>query len=477
MKNNLLSYKPNLDAVNKLGYFFAVLIVFISLGLNFVFIQIIIKKEKRTIALLKALGYKKKEIISLFCVFTLLINIPAILLGFPLGYLIIKITLLSMKSSFFLPLNVLSVSPISICCLLLITLLIGVISSVLASSQISKIDPCDIYAKNEEFGREPVKFLNIFKGNAFNKISLTSMFRNLGRQIVGALCISACILFMFVSIEGYVSNSKVRAGGYGDRFAYDFVIRSIDGGDYEDIKNNIDSIEIIEPYIFIDGTTNVGDKRIVAMKENNVLTTLHDKQNNVLLPGNGIIIDQFTANKNNLKVGDFISVFNNEVQITGIAIEYINAISYIGFETAAQLGFSEINGAMVKLKDGSSSKEFTKEIFDLNNSIYVVKMSDQQAYLYLRYTPISFALVALGALSFLIGAVLVINTAFMDFLELEGKYATLRAIGAPMKIIIKISLFENLFRSIFLWITCTLVYGFYYIRKKLKYKDNFIIYC
>ena len=57
MKSSLLSYKPNLESVKKLGYFFAILIVLITLGLDFVFIQIVVKKEKRSIGLLKALEY------------------------------------------------------------------------------------------------------------------------------------------------------------------------------------------------------------------------------------------------------------------------------------------------------------------------------------------------------------------------------------------------------------------------------------
>ncbi|MCQ2776522.1 MAG: FtsX-like permease family protein [Bacilli bacterium] len=448
MKNSLLSYKSNLGSVEKLGYFFAILIVLITLGLNFVFIQIIVKKEKRTIGLLKALGYKKKNIVRLFSIFTLLINIPAIIVGFPLGYLVLKITLLKMEASFFMPLGAISISPISVICLLVITLSIGFISSLMATSQISKVEPCDIYAKNEEIGREPIKLFKCFKGNKFTKISITSMMRSLGRQIVGSLCISACILFMFVSIEGYASNSKVRAGGYGDRFTYDFVIRSINDTSYQDIKDNIKSIDVIEPYIFIDGETNFGSKKIAAIKDGNTLTTLRDSKNKVLLPGNGVIIDQFTAKANNLKEGDSILIFSQEFKISGVSIQYINAVTYISFDTAAQLGFNTINGAMVKLKSGASTKQFTKDVNNLNNEIYVVKMADQQAYLGERYTPIAVALIFLGTLSFLIGCILIINTAFMDFLELKAKYATLRAMGTPIKKIMQISLFENILRCV-----------------------------
>ena len=446
MKSSLLSYKPNLESVKKLGYFFAILIVLITLGLDF--IQIVVKKEKRSIGLLKALGYKKKNIVNLFCVFTLLINIPAILLGVPLGYLVLKITLLSMESSFFLPLKFVAISPISVLLLVAITLLNGIISSAFASSQISKIEPCDVYAKNEEIGREPIKLLKRFKGSKFTKISLTAMLRSIGRQVVGSLCISACILFMFVSVEGYASNDKVRAGGYGDRFTYDFVIRSIDDSDYQNIKDNIEQIDSIEPYIFINAQTNFGDKKIAAIQDGNVMTTLWDSGNNVLSPGDGVIIDQFTANRNNLKVGDSILIFGQEFTISGVAIEYINAVSYISFDTASQLGFNTINGAMVKLKSGASNKQFTKDINELDSSIYVVKMADQQAYLGDRYTPIAVALIMLGALSFAVGIILIINTAFMDYLELKTKYATLRAMGTPMRKIMQISVFENISRTV-----------------------------
>ncbi|MBQ0125593.1 MAG: ABC transporter permease, partial [Clostridiales bacterium] len=198
----LTSLRDDLGTISVLCSFIPCVIWLISLGFSFIFIKIIIENQRKTIGLLRALGYTAKKVVLIFVLYTVMINVIAALLGLPLGYGLLKLGLGAISSAEGIPEYKITLLWGTTALMTGVVFVIGIAASLFSSGAISKIDPSAAYGGSEAAPYEPPKFIANAKTDAFFKISLVSVFRNYKRQIIGALCISACVIPMCIGFEG-----------------------------------------------------------------------------------------------------------------------------------------------------------------------------------------------------------------------------------------------------------------------------------
>lgn len=446
--SSIISINDDIATIKVLCVFIPGVVLLISLGFSFVFLKIIIEDHKKTIALLKSLGYSTSKIIGVFILFTVLINLVGLIIGLPSGYLLLRLCVgLVTGANGILQIS-LSFSYLLTIGLITIVFAIGALASLFTAKSISKIDPSNVLSTFENEYIDPPKALQKINCNPFVKISLTGIFRKYKRLIVGFLCMTACIITMCVGFEGNLTIAHPINAVYGERFKYDLMVRDIDESDYLDFQTNISNISVIEPTCFFE--TNVGDKKVnvSSIVEKSELITLKNGNGEILYPNDGVIIDEMYAQINNVEVGQNIVIGEHELEVTGIAREIAVTYFYVSQETAEDVFSASINCILIKADDISKIENIKKQIIDINPMAYLTELTSQKENMDSRCKAMRTIMLIFSVLAFLIGSLFVFNMTIIDFNEKKNQYGTLRALGASINKLTTVSLIENLTRLI-----------------------------
>ncbi|MBQ0099182.1 MAG: ABC transporter permease, partial [Firmicutes bacterium] len=306
--------------------------------------------------------------------------------------------------------------------------------------------PSKGYGGVSDSDTEPPEILKKVRANAFLKISLGAIFRKTKRQIIGALCITACIISICVGLEGVFTIGYPIDAVYGGRYHYDLTVRNLDEDSYFEIESSVTGIKRIEPFIYFSSHLNGERVRVSTIPSNAELTTLYNASNERLLPNDGIIIGEMRAKINGFKIGDTVNLDGVQLSITGIAREILYNVLYVSEDTALKMGHSVVNGAMITLKEGVDVKDVEERISQISSTAYFTLFSLQKENIKNGFVAMRTVMAIFAVIAFLIGSLLIINLTLIDFNESKRKFATLRALGTPVKRINEISSIQNLFR-------------------------------
>ena len=438
--------KSTVSTINVLCSFMPGIIGLIGLGFSFIFIKIIIENQRKMIGLLRALGFSKARVVSLFVFYTVVINIAALVAGIPIGYLLLSECIKVVAAAQGMTETVLSISFGNTAAMLFVIFAIGILASVLSSKTISSVDPSEAYGGVIQSQPEPPEFISRIKTDAFLTISIVSVFRAYKRQIIGAFCIAACIVSMCVGFGGVYSIGYPIDAVYGGRYRYDLAIRYLSGNDYERITEEVTGIERIEPVTLFTAEMLGGNKKFSTVTDGSEMIVLTDAKGNRIYPDEGVIIDEMCAKINGIKTGDTVLADGHELRVDGIAREILYTIMYIKPETAVRLGHTETNGVFIRLLPESDIKDIKKQISEIEPNAYFVDFATQKEQIANGFVPMRVVMFLFSVLAFLIGSILIFNMTVIDFNEKKVKYATLRALGTPVKRFGTVSAMENLSR-------------------------------
>lgn len=443
------SIRDDLHTISVLCSFIPGVIWLISLGFNFIFIRIIIENQKKMIGILRALGFSIHKVVLIFIVYTVMINLPALLFGVFIGKQMLQLCLGLVAAAEGIIKICIILSPGITSAMLLMIFVIGVAAAIMSVGAIAAIDPCEAYGGMEnQTSFEPPKYISEMKTDAFFKISVVSIFRNYKRQIIGALCITACIISMCVGFEGVLTIGHPIDAVYGERFSYDLMVRGIGRNDIEQIKDHVSGIKIAEACTAFSAELLGEDVRVSTLTENDVLTRLMDADGNCILPGDGIVIDEMRAKINGIAVGDSVTLNNHLLPVTGIAREILYPVMYISPKTAENMGYSEQNCMLLRLEENATPQDVERQIAAIRKDAYFVKFDSQKQNMTDGFKAMRTIMFCFSVLAFCIGSLLVLNITIIDFNENKRWYATLLALGTPIRRFRRIALMQNLFRVV-----------------------------
>lgn len=440
------SIRDDLKTISVLCAFIPGIIWLLSLGFTFIFIRIIIENQKKTIGLLRALGFSVKRVVQIFIAYTLMINIPALFLGIPAGYGLLKLCLNALASAEGILRPAVSVKPVLTGLMMLVVLIIGAGAALLSARTISKVDPSAAYGGYTVQDFEPPKFIARIRTGSFFKLSLVSLFRNFRRQLIGALCIAACVVAMCVGFEGVRSIGHPIDAVFGGRLRYDLAVRSIDKEAIEAIRAEVSGIERIETVSFFSADAYGGSVRISTLADTDELVTVKDADGQRLYPGDGVLIDEMYAKIHGIDVGDHVFVEGQDLPVTGIAREILYNVWYISPETAENLKHGAVNGAYIKLENGVDIGAVEKDISGIANEAYFAEFASQKANIRDGFAAMRLIMLIFAVLAFGIGSLLILNMTVIDFNDNKMRYATLRALGTPVKRFTVVAAVENISR-------------------------------
>ena len=440
------SLGDDLHTISVLCTFIPGIIWLISLGFTFLFIRIIIENRRQTIGLLRALGYSVGKTVGVFALYTVLINIPALLCGVPLGCLLLKVSLGALAASSGIIKTAFTVRYFATVFMVLGIFAVGIAAALCSTRTVARIDPSDAYEGAQQSAADPPRLLRVMRGSTFFKISMIPVIRGIRRQIVGALCITACVICISVGLEGVLSIGHPIEAVFGGRYRYDLLVRGIGERNCREISEGTDGIDRMETAVFFTAQAFGEEVRVSSLAEDAELVVLTDADGSRLLPGSGVIIDEMRAKISGISVGDRILLDEIELPVTGIAREILYPVYFVSPGTAERFGYSEPNAAFLRLAPGYDQKTAEKKISEIAQDAYVTEFSAQKENIKNGFYTMRMIMLMFALLAFVIGSLIVVNITIIDFQENRRRYATLRALGTPTRKLCGIAAAQNTFR-------------------------------
>lgn len=444
----LASIRDDLHTISVLCSFIPGIIWLITLGFNFIFIKIIVENQRKTIGMLRALGFSIRRVVLIFISYTVMINLPAVLCGTFGGVKLLRLCLGLIASGEGIPDISVTIRPLLTALMLFVVFVIGIAAALFSAGTISRIDPSEAYTGEESLFPEPPKFIGRLRADAFFKISAVSLIRNYKRQIVGTLCITACIISMCVGFEGYLTIGHPIDAVYGGRYRYDLAVRGIGGTDIDEMIEQVTGVALWEPCTVFSADMKGKNVRVATLNPADELTVAEDAAGNRLTPADGVIIDEMSSIIHDIAVGDLIELGGYTLPVTGIAREILYPVMYISPETGAAMGHGEPNCVLLKTEDPSRLSEAERQITAISNSAYLVSLASQKEDIRNGFMAMRTIMLVFALLAFCIGSLLVLNISIIDFNENRFRYAALRALGTPVRRLGTVALTQNLFRVI-----------------------------
>lgn len=442
------SIDSEMKSLRRTIIFMLFIIFLVGICISTFFVYQVVAKERSMIGILLALGYSKKRIFFVFLQYVSSLAIVAACLGAAVGIYIVKFASSVYLVEFSIPNLVIKYETQKIAVLLILYILAVLLTCVVSFGRISSVDPCEAYG-----GVVPVEnsnsggFVNL-RGSVFSKITLRSMWRSKWRSIAFSMCIAACIILLMMAISTKTSEQRAIPANFGDRYTYDISLR-IDGNKetIKSVKKSKRTKEISEniafrdtvKYLDIEETT-----QIHSVNNNSDLLVLRDSSGNRLIPGDGIILDAWFADKIGASKGSRIRIDSHELTVTGIADEYIDSTQYVSRKTAKKLGHSKPNTILVKLNENENDAKALKH-YKKDSGVYFGSLiSGYENLCKDSFKSLGLILNIFACLAVMLGTIIIYNMVVLRAMEKRREYATLLALGIWNKEISAMAFIENL---------------------------------
>lgn len=337
-------------------FFYAVTMIVIGL-----FINQIIKSMTPQIGVMMLIGVGKKDIVSIFMVYTLLMSLVASVLGIGVGQLLNGLLAKVMINVYSMPTIPTGLSPLLALLSGLSLILFSEITTMISCQRIFKITPKDATISNEAKRKKVGPFLSkiIDKSPMNIKLGLNSIAQNPRRFFVSTFSIFASFVIILLSMFFYVSKTELMDQTINRRLNFDAQVYLTEKASEEQIQNvkNISSITAIENclYTYAEATSKNNNQSVYlellaldANSNNNLVNIPNEKGVKTLkLNKDGIIIPKGAAKQLNVKVGDYITINQKDVLITGISFQYFHPITFLSLEQMEELDISCVTSFLI----------------------------------------------------------------------------------------------------------------------------------
>ena len=430
-----------------------------GLGVFFtcLFIQQVMQDQKKTIGLLRALGYSNRQVLKVFMMYIALTYIIGTALGLGFGAFLTRFSVGIYKNTYSLPYIHYSTSIPLLVLLLAVPLVIGIASCIFRARIITKMDPAEAFggAAPSEYSELPL-WLQKLRLSEMVKIAVVSVYRNKKRFLLSAVSIASSIVISLASLALGISNNAAQptafgnADGDGGRFRYDVLIRNSGGDDFLNSVRETEGVSAAEPVtIFMAELCSGSDTlelQINALDQSCTLIVPEDENGNFLLPRDGIVLEEIAAKKLEVQVGDEVTIGNTSLKVNGIAREIVNSIQYISFETAERLGYHSQNEVVVSFEPEADPVVVCSVLSELPGFDYSVVRDHQMQAVKSGCRAKDTAVYISSALAFVLGIIIIYNMVALSVEEKKLDYATLIALGASVKDFFSMAAVENILR-------------------------------
>ena len=446
--NEYITYLSSYNSIEKLSTLFPIIFFLVSIVISLLSMARMAIENRSEIGTLKALGFTNREIRLKFIIYSLLATVIGGIIGTIEGYVIIpKIIIGVFKIMHNIPITVYSKNlmpiimgnVISIICIVGATIITT--NNLMRESTTSLLRPISppigkkIFIEKISFIWDKLKYSN--------KLTIRNIFRFRRRILMSLFGIASCTMILLAGYGIKDSIAYVVDKQYNEINHNDALI-ALDGELNIDELNQFTYNEELDfnVYARID-QVKVGNKRLSFIipydsKEFKKALTIMDvkTKEETDLKDNSVILTGKLAEYFNKKVGDTITIFENDnlsydFTISSICENYIGDYIYMNRKTYEKyIGEYKINTQYIKYKDLNREDEIISSIKNLNthilSTVSISNAKQQASILFKSLNVIIYVLVLFsGALSF----VVFYSLAYINLSERQREIATLKVLG------------------------------------------------
>lgn len=454
-----------LDGIGSVAIYLPVIFLAIAAGIQMIILRRMIRIQRTQIGVMKALGYDNLQIIFHYTCYAWAVSILGAIAGIILGTILAGGISELFAQYFNLPGGLKTFDIRTIQNGLVLSVLIGTLAGIAGSLGVLLIQPAESMRPEPppSTGQSFLEKWSYLWSRLSPQWKMT--WRNIGRNrgrfmvtmsgVIFAVCL-LIIAFFYNDVVDYMLKKFFYEGEtYNITVRFNTLI-----SDNELINiNHLDGVQKIEPFIempvkiyFRDRSA---DEVLLAYPEDMTMKKLQDESGKLIkVPSDGIVINQRTAEKLGIKVGDKVEVetmlpygptHKDIIQVEGDTQQLFGGGSYINLDRANRLlqESHAVSGAMLNVDTG---KEAAVEE-QLNKMLAIASVTDREKEI--RNFNESLGVVTsfvsiLVLFAILLGFAIVYNASVINFAERRRELASLRVIGFTVGEISSLIFKENL---------------------------------
>ncbi|MFO8060946.1 MAG: ABC transporter permease [Bacillota bacterium] len=458
--------------LESLGQFARVIpVVFLSIAAAIIYMLIsrLVKNDRTTIGVLKAMGYSNRQVLGHYLKFALLLGMTGGAAGVTMGYLGVGPTSAMYMEFFELPLlETRSDWSFAFFGILLTAAFCGG-TGLWAAREVLRIVPADaMRPPAPPPGRR--NLLEITAPRVWSRLSfgwklvLRHIVRNKQRFALTVLGVTLTFAVVFIPFYGLNMIDVMFFRQYGVLEVYDYTVSfdtPVGPGGIEGLGRTAEATAV-EPFLELPFKITSGWRKesvlVRALPERANLQRFEDEQGRLIgVPGSGILISGYLGKQLGVKAGDEVILSSHadgdrehSVRVRAVISQYMGSGAYVSLDQMRRLTgeVDTYSGALIK-----SPADVRTRLANSGNVISVFSSSDiVEAFNdYMGLLIVSYSsLVLIGGI---LGFAILFNTASVSISERAREFSSMRVMGYDRKDVYRVILREN----ILAWIIGTIL--------------------
>ncbi len=430
--------KMDLDGFRELSFMFPSFFLFISALMVYVLLSRVVREQTGSIAILRALGYSRRDILLHYLTHSLVIGILGSIPGAVGGYAFSVLMTAEYTKLLNVPYYIAIVHKDVLIQGLAIGVIVPLVAGISTAYSASRIDPA-IAMRGVEVEARKVKIDRILfftkKASMLTRLALRNLFRSPRRTVYSLLGVVASVTLILTSMVFLDANEFAISMQFDKITTYDMKISTSNPSIYREIKKMPEverAVPIIETWVVFerDGVTKTSI--LYAIGHDQDLFNLYDAGGRRHHPPpDGIVLPEILAEKLKITKGEDVKILTEfgreEVTIAEIYNQPLTVASYTDILYFSDKAGTDFNAILVKFRPGMEN-EGKNRILDVKG-IRTDSIDDLKEYIdeimTFFYVFIYFTLLFGASLGF----ASIFNTTTVNVLERRREIATLRMLG------------------------------------------------
>ena len=428
----------NLIPIETMANFIPMIFFAIAMIVVYLFMSLMIRQCRREIGILRALGFTRFRVVSLFCGAGLLVSLGAVAFGLAVslavrGYFVHYFFDILLP----LPVHVLVFSWPKFLLSAVLTLAAVETSTVVSALSISGIQPSEAMTRLKPSTVKIPRFVRwaLRGASPFLKFSVISLLRNRLRFLFSVVCLAGSVMLIFTSRSLVSSTNEILDRTFTRSIHYDCQIFISEKG-ADDLQravaalpyvSDVERMDYYTASFFLNGHSE--SAKVAVVQENTRLLSVEDQKRNVLpITGDGVVLEKHLAERLGASIGDTVEVNGAPLRVSAVSEQCAARFQYMAAAQAQALGNctqrslicrvpaeyeSEFMGFLVE-QDGYLYAVFTHSVY--SSCLYLLEGANLACWM-------------LIAIAMIIGLVIVVNTSQTNLLEQKRELCVLRTLG------------------------------------------------
>lgn len=452
-----VTLKGELEGLRVSSRFLPLIFFLVAAGIQFLLLGRMIKAQRSSIGVMKALGLSNIRIVIHFVSYPVCVSLIGSVLGSIFGIYLASVFSQMYAMFFNLPATIGGINSTAIIYSLVITLLVGISSGLLACRGILGIQPAEAMraqapTRGGSIALEKWSFFWNSLSSAW-RMSLRTMFRNRTRFAVTVLGVAGTVIILIMAFFSSDATDYMMERHFSMENRYDFLVTFTAPLKQSEIMywQQWGEIEQMEPSLQVPVKVSNGlnnrdegrpeeDDSLQGLRVGEKLLGIYSVNGEELtIPEQGVLLNERTARKLRVQTGDWIYVESKlgigpshraRLQVAGISQALMGGGSYVSLDTANRLlDESKLFNALMLKVDSEKTEQFKDRLEKMTAVSSVVSRDKEQANWNKMMASMIFFVGVMILFGAILGLAIIYNSSLMNFNERKKELASLRVIG------------------------------------------------